>query len=66
MLSGPNRERNDVTGAARRRQLRITFRLFYAAGLAVRMHTYPSNHRIHPHMLRDVDRWVQQSLDEEA
>jgi phospholipase/carboxylesterase len=42
------------------------FRLFYAAGLAVRMHTYPSNHRIHPHMLRDVDRWVQQSLDEEA
>jgi hypothetical protein len=29
------------------------------------MHTYPSNHRIHPHMLRDIDRWVQRSLDDE-
>jgi phospholipase/carboxylesterase len=34
------------------------FRLFYAAGLAVRMHTYPATHRIHPHMLRDINRWV--------
>jgi phospholipase/carboxylesterase len=42
------------------------FRLFYAAGLPVRMHTYPSNHRIHPHMLRDIDRWVQHSIDEEG
>ena len=45
---------------------RADFRLFYAAGLAVRMHTYPSNHRIHPHMLRDIDRWVQRSIDEEV
>jgi phospholipase/carboxylesterase len=42
------------------------FRLFYAAGLPVRMHTYPTNHRIHPHMLRDIDRWVQHAIDEEA
>ncbi len=42
------------------------FRVFYAAGLPVRMHTYPSNHRIHPHMLRDIDRWVQHAIDEET
>jgi phospholipase/carboxylesterase len=44
---------------------RADFRLFYAAGLAVRMHTYPSNHRIHPHMLRDIDRWVINAIEAE-
>jgi phospholipase/carboxylesterase len=44
---------------------RNDFRLFYAAGLAVRMHTYPSNHRIHPHMLRDIDRWIMQTIQDE-
>jgi phospholipase/carboxylesterase len=34
------------------------FRVLYSAGLAVRMHTYPATHRIHPDMLRDVNRWV--------
>jgi phospholipase/carboxylesterase len=34
------------------------FRLFYTAGLGVRMHTYPATHRLHPDMLRDVNRWV--------
>ena len=34
------------------------FRVFYAAGLDVRMHTYPATHRLHPHMLRDINRWV--------
>jgi phospholipase/carboxylesterase len=34
------------------------FRLFYTAGLAVRMHTYPATHRLHPDMLRDVNRWI--------
>lgn len=34
-------------------------RLFYTAGMDVRMHTYAATHRIHPHMLRDIDRWVQ-------
>jgi hypothetical protein len=34
------------------------FRLFYAAGLDVRMHTYPATHRLHPDMLRDVNRWI--------
>jgi phospholipase/carboxylesterase len=37
---------------------RQDFRLFYAAGLPVKMITYPTTQRIHPHMLRDVNRWV--------
>lgn len=38
------------------------FRLFYAAGMPVAMRTYPTTHRIHPHMLRDIDRWVQDHI----
>jgi phospholipase/carboxylesterase len=34
------------------------YRLLYTAGLAVRMHTYPATHRLHPDMLRDVNRWI--------
>lgn len=34
------------------------FRLLYAAGLPVRLHTYPATHRLHPDMLRDVNRWI--------
>jgi phospholipase/carboxylesterase len=46
---------------------RNDFRLLYTAGLDVRMHTYPANHRIHRDMLRDIDRWVIQAIhDEEA
>lgn len=37
---------------------RRDFRLLYTAGVSVRMHTYPTTHRIHPEMLRDVNRWV--------
>jgi phospholipase/carboxylesterase len=37
-------------------------RLFYSAGLSVRMNTYPTTHRIHVDMLRDVDRWVQKQI----
>jgi phospholipase/carboxylesterase len=33
-------------------------RLLYSAGLEVEMHTYPTNHRLHAHMLRDVNRWL--------
>jgi phospholipase/carboxylesterase len=33
-------------------------RLLYSAGVTVRMHTYPTTHRLHPDMLRDVNRWV--------
>jgi len=37
---------------------RQDYRLFYAAGLPLEMHTYPANHRLHPDMLRDVNRWI--------
>jgi phospholipase/carboxylesterase len=40
-------------------------RLFYTAGLPVDMHTYPTTHRIHAEMLRDVDRWVQEHISSE-
>jgi phospholipase/carboxylesterase len=44
---------------------RQDYRLFYAAGLSVRLQTYPATHRIHPHMLRDVNRWVQGHIADE-
>ena len=33
-------------------------RLLYTAGLSVELRSYPTTNRIHPHMLRDVNRWV--------
>jgi phospholipase/carboxylesterase len=32
--------------------------LLWSAGLDVETHTYPTNHRLHPDMLRDVNRWI--------
>jgi phospholipase/carboxylesterase len=40
------------------------YRLFYTAGLDVQMHTYPATHRLHPHMLRDVNRWIMAMCNE--
>jgi phospholipase/carboxylesterase len=40
-------------------------RLFYAAGLHVEMRTYPATHRLHPDMLRDVNRWIIAQCNEE-
>jgi phospholipase/carboxylesterase len=37
---------------------RSNFRLLYTAGLDVRLHTYPTTHRLHPDMLRDINRWI--------
>jgi phospholipase/carboxylesterase len=37
---------------------RQDFRLLYTAGLDVCMHTYPATHRLHPDMLRDINRWL--------
>jgi phospholipase/carboxylesterase len=37
---------------------RADHRLLYTAGLDVQMHTYPATHRLHPDMLRDVNRWI--------
>jgi phospholipase/carboxylesterase len=44
---------------------RNDYRLLYTAGLDVSFHTYPANHRIHRDMLRDVNRWIQKSIDDE-
>jgi phospholipase/carboxylesterase len=37
---------------------RNDFRLLYTAGVDVQMLTYPTNFRLHPHMLRDINRWI--------
>jgi phospholipase/carboxylesterase len=41
------------------------FRVLYAAGVDAQLHTYPTTHRLHPHMLRDIDRWIMNSLEAE-
>ena len=33
-------------------------RLLYSAGLDVEMRTYPTTQRIHPDMLKDLNRWI--------
>jgi phospholipase/carboxylesterase len=40
-------------------------RLFYAAGLDVSFQTYATTHKIHAHMLRDVNRWVMRHIEAE-
>jgi phospholipase/carboxylesterase len=37
-------------------------RLLYTAGLDVNFTTYPTTNRLHPHMLRDVNRWVMEQV----
>jgi phospholipase/carboxylesterase len=44
---------------------RRDFRLLYTAGLNVQLHSYPTTHRLHPHMLRDINRWVMERCNEE-
>jgi phospholipase/carboxylesterase len=41
------------------------FRLLYSAGLSVEMYTYPATHRLHPDMLRDINRWIITRCSEE-
>jgi phospholipase/carboxylesterase len=33
-------------------------RLLYTAGLSVDFHSYPTTNRLHPDMLRDLNRWI--------
>ena len=42
---------------------RADFRLLYTAGCAVRLHTYAATHRLHPDMLRDVNRWIMEECN---
>ena len=44
---------------------REDFRLLHAAGLDVQLKTYPSNHRIHQDMFRDVNRWIITAINAE-
>jgi phospholipase/carboxylesterase len=41
-------------------------RSLYIAGLSVRMHTYPATHRLHPDMLRDINRWIMEMCNGEV
>lgn len=45
---------------------RRDFLVLYGAGVDVRLNTYPTGHRLHPHMLRDVNRWIMDSVSGEA
>ena len=38
--------------------VRQDHRLLYSAGVDVDVHAYPTNHRLHADMLRDVNRWI--------
>jgi phospholipase/carboxylesterase len=40
-------------------------RLLASAGVPVDMHTYRTNHRLHPDMLRDLNRWIITRCSEE-
>ncbi len=40
-------------------------RLLYTAGLDVEMNTYPTTHKLHRDMLRDVNRWIIRRCNEE-
>jgi phospholipase/carboxylesterase len=45
---------------------RRDFRLLYTAGLAVSLKTYPTTHRLHPDMLRDINRWIMEAINDEG
>jgi phospholipase/carboxylesterase len=42
------------------------YRLMYAAGADVRLVGYQTDHKIHPNMLRDVNRWIMGSVTAES
>src|SRR5436305_4050735 len=44
---------------------RQDFSLLYTAGLSVQMNTYPANHRLHPDMLRDINRWIIEAISDQ-
>ncbi len=45
---------------------RRDFRLLSIAGLSVRLHTYPTTHRMHSEMLKDIDRWLMELIAQEG
>jgi len=43
---------------------RKDYRLLYTAGVNVEMNSYPANSRLHPDMLRDINRWLIRACNE--
>jgi phospholipase/carboxylesterase len=41
---------------------RRDYQALYSAGLNVKMETYGTTHRLHPDMLRDVNRWIMKQI----
>ena len=41
------------------------FRVLYSAGVDVQMFTYPTAHHFHPHMFRDINRWIMRNVNAE-
>ncbi|MFO0948589.1 MAG: esterase [Planctomycetota bacterium] len=48
-----------------RQRAEDAYRLLYAAGVHVDLRCYPADHRLHPEMLRDVDRWLIDRCDDQ-
>jgi phospholipase/carboxylesterase len=44
---------------------RADARVLYSAGLNVEMNTYPTTNKLHPDMLRDINRWIIKRCNEE-
>jgi phospholipase/carboxylesterase len=44
---------------------RRDFRVLYTAGVDVQMHTYPIGQGLHPHMFRDINRWIMKNVHAE-
>jgi phospholipase/carboxylesterase len=44
---------------------RRDFRVLYGAGADVQFFTYPTGHQMHPHMFRDINRWIMKKVDAE-
>ncbi len=38
--------------------------LLHTAGLETQLQTYPTNHRLHPDMLRDINRWIMEMCNQ--
>jgi phospholipase/carboxylesterase len=54
-----------ANGAVPISQAREDYRLLFSAGIDVEMKAYCATHRLHPNMLRDVNRWIINGCNEE-
>ncbi len=44
---------------------RRDFRTLYGAGVDVQFHAYPTASQLHPHMFRDINRWIMKNVESE-